>query len=134
MTAALALQSPTALRVELRANRAVYARGAPVKLTLAITNVGPDPVSLTAPSSQLYDFTVLKGGAEVWRWSAGHLFAAVLTPLEIPAGQSREFSESWDQRGHDGQPVPPGDFLVVGILIGGPQLGLSPQQLRITIR
>ncbi len=122
MTAALALQSPTALRVELRANRAVYARGAPVKLTLAITNVGPEPVSLTAPSSQLYDFTVLK------------VFAAVLTPLEIPAGQSREFTESWDQRGHDGQPVPPGDFLVVGILIGGPQLGLSPQQLRITIR
>jgi len=124
----------TALRLVLRADRSVYALGAPVTLTLAVTNPGPAPVTLTAPSSQLYDFAVLRDGAEVWRWSAGRMFLAVLTDLTIRPGETRAFTEVWDQRDRDGRPVGPGDYVVVGRLIGGERLGLAPERLRIAIR
>lgn len=120
--------------LQLHADRAAYALGEPVELTLAVTNPGPAPISLTAPSSQLYDFTVLKEAAEVWRWSADRMFLTVLTPLTIPPGETIAFTESWDQRDRDGRPANPGDYVIVGTLIGGEQVGLTPRHLRITIR
>jgi hypothetical protein len=132
--AAQSWQGPALLRLELRVNRAVYACGEPIELTLAVTNAGPAPVVLVVPSSQLYDFAVLKNDVEVWRWSAGGMFLTVLTPLQIPPGQTREFTESWDQRDRDGRQVGSGDYLVIGILAGGDRVGLNPQRHQITIR
>ena len=134
LSAALAGEGSVALRLDLRADKGVYALGEPVELTLAVTNPGPDPVSLTAPSSQLYDFAVLKEGREVWRWSADKMFLTVLTRLTISPGETRAFTEPWDQRDRDGRPVSPGDYIVIGVLIGGEKMGLAPHELRITIR
>lgn len=129
-----AQERPAGLRLVLSADRTVYARGEPVELTLAVTNPGPTPITLTAPSSQRYDFTVLKDGAAIWRWSAGRMFLTVLTDLTIPPGETRAFTETWDQRDQSGQPVGPGEYVVVGTLIGGERVGLTLQRLRITIR
>jgi hypothetical protein len=120
--------------LELRADRAVYARGDLVELTMVVTNRGSTPVSLTAPSTQLYDFRVMAGGVEVWRWSADQMFATVLTLVTIPPGESRRFTEGWDQRDREGRPVPPGQYVVVGTLVVGDRLGLLPQHLPLTIR
>jgi len=127
-------ESRPGLRLVLTTDRAVYARGEPVELTLAVTNPGPDPVTLTAPSSQLYDFAVLRDGTEVWRWSAGRMFLTVLTDLTVPPGGTRAFTETWDQRDRDGRPVGPCGYVVVGVLIGGEQVGLGPGRVSITIR
>ncbi len=132
--ATLSQEGRGALRLDLRADRAVYAVGEPITLTLAVTNPGADPVTLTAPSSQLYDFIVLREGREIWRWSAGQMFLTVLTPLTIAPGQTRAFTETWDQRDRNGQPVTPGDYVIVGELPGGERIGLTPQEVRITIR
>lgn len=129
-----AKEGPPPLRLILSTDRSVYARGEPVRLTLAVTNPGPDPVTLTAPSSQLYDFAVLRDGTEVWRWSAGRMFLTVLTDLTIPAGDTRVFAEVWSQRDLNGRPVGPGEYVVVGTLIADRRVGLPPQRLRITIR
>ena len=131
---AFAGEGAAALRLELRADRAVYAVGQPLKLMLAVTNPGPVTISLTAPSSQFYDFAVLKDGSEVWRWSAEKMFLTVLTQLKISPRETRTFTERWDQRDRDGRPVGPGDYEVLGILIGGEQVGLTPGRVHITIR
>lgn len=129
-----AQERQTDLELVLSADRTVYAPGEPVELTLAVANPGSTSLTLTAPSSQRYDFTVLKDAAEIWRWSAGRMFLTVLTDLTIPPGETRAFTEVWDQRDLNGNPVGPGEYLVVGTLIGGQQVGLTPQRLRITIR
>ncbi len=134
LTTAFAQERQTGLRLVLSADRTVYARGEPVELTLSVTNPGPTPITLTAPSSQRYDFTVLKDGTEVWRWSAGRMFLTVLTDLTIPPGETRAFTETWDQRDQSGRPVSPGEYVVVGVLIGGEPVGLTPKRVRITIR
>lgn len=133
-TAIAVPESRAGLRLVLRADRAAYALGEPVELTLAVTNPGPDPVTVTAPSSQLYDFTVFKDGTEVWRWSAGRMFLTVLTDLTIPPGETRALTEVWNQQDLGGRPVEPGEYVVVGALIGGEQVGLAPQRLHVTIR
>ena len=125
--------SPVSLRLEVSADRPRYAVGEAVRLTLAVTNLGRDAVSLITPSSQHYEFVVLKVAEEVWRWSADQMFLAVLSRLTILPGETRTFT-AWDQRDRAGRPVNPGEYLVVEILIGGEQVRLTPRQLRITIR
>ena len=129
-----AANGPVSLRLEVSADRPRYAVGEAVRLTLAVTNLGRDAVSLITPSSQHYEFVVLKVTEEVWRWSADQMFLAVLSQLTILPGETRTFTAEWDQRDRAGRPVNPGDYLVVGILIGGEQVRLTPRQLRITIR
>lgn len=123
-----------ALRLELRSDRAVYTRGQPVELTLAVTNTGRVAVTVTAPTGQRYDFAVLRGEREVWRWSADKLFPAAITETVLAPGERRAFTETWDPRDGSGQPVPAGDYVAVGTLIGGERLGLGPARLPIAIR
>jgi hypothetical protein len=52
-TAASAGEGPTALRLELRTDRAVYAVGEPVELTLAATNPGLGAIAVLSPSSPI---------------------------------------------------------------------------------
>jgi hypothetical protein len=63
----------------LTANKAVYAEGEPVELTLQVVNRGPRPVTLQFRDSQRYDFLIWNAqGQEVWRWSADQMFAQIL--------------------------------------------------------
>jgi hypothetical protein len=63
----------------LTANKAVYAEGEPVELTLQVVNRGPQPVTLQFRDSQRYDFLIQNAqGQEVWRWSANQMFARML--------------------------------------------------------
>jgi hypothetical protein len=63
----------------LTSNKAVYAEGEPVELTLQVVNRGPRPVTLQFRDSQRYDFLIQNAqGQEVWRWSANQMFAQIL--------------------------------------------------------
>jgi hypothetical protein len=122
------------LRLLLRADRQVYGRGEPVTFTLTVSNPGPAPVSVTAPSSQLHDFALSRDGAEVWRWSEGKAFLTMITEWTLPPGGMREFTVRWDQRNRDGRPVEPGTYVAEARLVGGDKLGPRPRRIPITIR
>ncbi len=78
-------------------------------------NRADQPRSLTLPTSQTHDFAVTGGGGdEVWRWSAGKMFAQMLTQLTLAAGESLTFSETWDQVCSDGRPAAVGPYRLVG--------------------
>jgi intracellular proteinase inhibitor BsuPI len=68
-----------ALDLLLKADKSTYALGEPIALTLKVANRGPRPVTLQFPTAQRYDIVVHDSqGREVWRWSAGQMFAQVL--------------------------------------------------------
>lgn len=47
-------------------------------------------------SAKRFDFFVSKDGKEVWRWSAGKMFAQMETPIQIPGGNPKTFAtEIW---------------------------------------
>lgn len=114
-------RTPDALdvRVSLQDGGGREARGfrrvEPVTLVLTVRNRADQPRSLTLPTSQTHDFAVSAGaGDEVWRWSAGRMFAQMLTEVTLAAGESRTFSETWDQVCSDGRPAAAGPYRLVG--------------------
>ena len=48
------------------------------------------------PTSQLYEFRIRTRDHEVWRWSTGHVFAQMVTPVAIPGGGPVLYSVFWD--------------------------------------
>lgn len=70
-------------------------RGQSVRLTIRLLNNSGRPATLTFPSSQRYDFWITSGAREVWRWSAGRMFAQDVTHQELAGQTGASFAESW---------------------------------------
>jgi hypothetical protein len=67
------------LKLVLTADKAVYAPNEPIRLTLKVVNETPKLVSLSFLSAQRFDLIIQdQQGREVWRWSAGRVFAQIL--------------------------------------------------------
>src|SRR3989304_9098443 len=78
-----------ALKVTLAADQPAYAPGEPITFTLRIVNATAKPIRLTFRTAQRFDLSMeASQGREVWRSSAGGLFAQVLGPetLGAPGG------------------------------------------------
>ncbi len=79
-SAALASESDRpGFRVSLVTDKPVYALGEPVHVAFEVANPGTTPVTLQFTSAQRFDMAIAdEAGRDVWRWSAGRMFAAVL--------------------------------------------------------
>jgi hypothetical protein len=121
------------LLLGLTSDRKTYAVGAPVLLTMSISNPARPTITLQFSSGQHYDFEVRRGRQVVWRWSAGRMFTQAVTNLTIGPGERRVYSETWNQRDNNGQPVPPGTYGAIGILttMARPQPQAPPVTFRI---
>lgn len=103
--------------VRVAADKAVYAQGEPIQLTLAVVNHGAQPVVLRFPTAQRYDVVVReRQGRQVWRWSADQMFAQVLGE-ETLAAAGGQLTYRVSVR----EPLPPGRYAVIGSVpvIGG---------------
>lgn len=75
-------------------DRPAYSPGEPVTLTLTLRNTTTAPATLEFASAQRYDCTIEDAGAqEVWRWSAGQMFAQMLGEETLGAGDSVVYRE-----------------------------------------
>jgi hypothetical protein len=75
-----------------------FVQGDEINIVLSIKNISPDRQTLSFPSSKQYDFVIKdNSGAEVWRWSNGKVFAAVISSYDIASGETKTFSYQWDQ-------------------------------------
>jgi len=81
--------------VEIRTNKSKYAAGEEVKLSTTVTNKSSTPAELVFPSTQRYDFTVLREGKEVWRWSNDKTFAMILESLLLKPDEKQTYRETW---------------------------------------
>lgn len=100
------------MTVTLAADKAVYAPGEPITVTLRVVNPTGKPVRLSFPTAQRFDLVLEDGGGrEVWRWSAGRLFAQVLGQ-EILGPSGGEFLARATAEGR----FPPGVYTVKGIV------------------
>lgn len=63
----------------LSTDKAVYRPGQPIRITFEVFNHTPTPVRFDFASGQRYDVVIEnQAGKEIWRWSAGRLFAMVV--------------------------------------------------------
>ena len=70
---------------------------ADVALTFTVRNMTPAPVQLSFPSALRCDFVVRAHGSddELWRWSDGRMFAAMLGARTLAPGETMECSARW---------------------------------------
>ena len=83
-----------ALRVTVSAPWAPVARGAPVELTLEVTNTSDRPVTLHFNTSQRYDFLIHDAaGKEMWTWAQERMFLQVLGQEDLQPGATKTYKE-----------------------------------------
>lgn len=126
------------LVLTLGVDRQTYALGEPVHMALEVRNAGSGLLTFQFPTSQRYDFLVVReDGVPVWQWSRDKAFAQVLGTLVLAPGEVRVYRERWDQRDDEGRPVPPGWYVVEGLFpperVVGPVRLYTPRP-RVQIR
>jgi hypothetical protein len=126
-------------------------------LTLSVTNLANDSVTVHFPSTQRYDFVLSHGMGmgpgddamhdstgghnpppdgprPVWRWAEGRSFDPV-EGIEIWApGETRTFTAEWDGRDLDGEPAGPGGYTLSAFLTGTPGVRSLPLSLVVLRR
>lgn len=92
--------------------------GHPVPIVLRLTNTANAPRDLTLQGRPAaFDVIVTqRDGAMVWRRLDGEVIASILQLQTLAPGESLEFRHSWNQRTNAGERVPPGEYLVTGVL------------------
>lgn len=110
-----AAHPPLQLRLELPPR---VRAGEPVPLRLVLQNRGfqTEEVDLSG-ESVAYDIVVFSlEGVEVWSRLELVLMPQILQTRTLSPGESLVFTDAWLQRNRDGRPVPPGTYMVQGVL------------------
>ena len=98
--------------------QATYGETVPLKLTLR--NVGDKPVAFLLGGNPYHDFVITTPDGEgVWYWRCTRYSYDVLGGGNLEPGEEIEFAEEWQQVNIRGEPVPPGIYLVRGVLETG---------------
>lgn len=122
---------PCAAEVFLDQPQGALAADRQVVFSLTVKNPGKHPLRCTLPTAQLYDVLVLKEGREIWRWSRGMRFSAVLTPFFLPAGGARTYSVAWEPvegflRDAGMKPIQAGEYEAVAVFKSRPEIRSRP--------
>ena len=93
------------------------AYGETVMMKHTLRNVSDERVQLALGGSVPDDFIVTTPNCEyVWNWSYGLAEFSGIFFTTLEPGAVREFTGEWEQVDNRGEPVPPGTYLVHGLL------------------
>ena len=109
--------------------------GDTVRIKLTLRTVGDAPVTYSHGRPP-YDFDLVvstSGGELVWYWKCGKIWPASLHYRTMEPGEEVEFTGDWEQVDNRGEPVPPGTYLVRGVLeMDGPEAFVTaPMELEV---
>lgn len=99
------------MEIFITLDKATYAPGEPIALTLRAVNSSERPVTLTFRTAQRFDFVVLdRERKEVWRWAARRAFAQVVGKETIPPSGALAYTATVEER------LAPGVYTATGLL------------------
>ena len=108
--------------------------GDTVLLKLKLRNTSDEPIQFYTGGRPPYDFVVTTAdGEEVWNWQCGRIRELPLDGRTLQTGEELEFTGEWEQVDHRGEPVPPGTYLIRGVLKMEPAgiMATPPQELKV---
>ena len=86
------LRDAPAFTISLATDKPAYLPGQPIRITFEVVNRDDKTVRLDFSSAQRFDMAIEDGqSAEVWRWSAGRMFAQMLGQ-EILGAETRHLT------------------------------------------
>ena len=104
-----------------------------IKFELLVVNTTDKLLPFRFNSSKSYDFVITDPitGLEVWRWSQSMMFAQSLRTDTIRGNSKWTFTEIWNRRDNNHNPVPAGKYKVTGFLAAQPPLQSNPIEIEI---
>ena len=104
-------------------------------LVFTVTNASGAPVTLELLGrTPTADFQVSDStGRTIWSRLRGQTLLGALRLYPLDAGKSLSFRQTWNQRTDSGTPVPPGEYLIRGVLLTGDPEGLASPPVRLRI-
>lgn len=112
---------PDGLELRLEHPAAVQ-RGENARLTLTLTNISADPITVALSADERADFVITTTDSiVVWEylWTLGHNLNDAAAQRTLAPGESIQESQVWDQEDlRTGDRVEPGQYLVRGIFFG----------------
>ncbi|MYC07251.1 MAG: hypothetical protein F4X57_08780 [Chloroflexi bacterium] len=108
--------------------------GETIQLKLKLRNISDGPVSISLGGRPPHDFRVsTPEGVPVWNWKCGRITLSVLDHETLAPGEELEFTGEWEQVDNLAIPVPPGAYIVSGVLeLEHPERLVASQPLFIT--
>jgi hypothetical protein len=109
--------------------------GEPVPFVLRVTNTGAAPVTLQLLGrTPTADFHVSdESGQALWTRLRGQTMLGALRLYPLRPGKELVFRATWNAHDDDGRPVPPGEYLVCGVLLADDPGGLPSDPVRIRL-
>ena len=95
----------------------VVDQGKVVPITLTLKNTGSGLFEVLVGSPEI-TLQVLKDNVEVWDPYFGLAFPAIVHQISIPAGETKTYDFSWDQKDNAGTQVLPGVYSIKASFIG----------------
>lgn len=95
----------------LSTNKSTYGIGEPIVIKLKVFNYSNKSIILHFRSSQRFDFSILKGKEEIWRWSKDKFFAQVLGEVALEPGKIIVYEEKFEGK------LEAGYYKVIGSII-----------------
>ncbi len=92
-------------------SRAFYRQGETVSLVFTVKNIGQRRVEFLA-GPPYADAKALRANTEVWRWSAGKVFPAIIGEISLQPGEVETYVLEWDQKDAQGNYVAAGTYTV----------------------
>jgi hypothetical protein len=98
-----------------------FSSGEEIQFELNIINTSSSRQTLEFVSGQQYDFFVRQAGTSdiIWLWSHDKAFAAYMSTLTFDPGETKSFTELWDQMDNDQVLVDPGLYEAQGVIVRG---------------
>jgi hypothetical protein len=121
------------LKLTIKVGRTQYQRNQPVPLRLVVANNSSKRIDLKFPSSKTHDFQIIDNhGREIWRWSAGKVFAQAFVERQLGSGEDEIYTAQWNQKDNDNKDVSPGKYRVkADFLAVGRSKGVGPLTIEI---
>ena len=108
--------------------------GDTVSMKLKLRNTSDEPVQFFTGGRPPHDFVVTTAnGEEVWNWQCAKIILLPLDRRTLQPGEELEFTGEWEQVDNRGESVPPGTYLIRGVLkMESPErLVTPPRKLRV---
>lgn len=106
------------LVVTLTTDKIKYNIGEPINITICVTNIGDEEVTVVFPSSQFADFGIGCWPEYIYLWSAGKFFTAEVISMTIHSGETiKLLNDKWEQVDYNGQQVPAGNYVIDGWMV-----------------
>ena len=91
--------------------------GETVRMKLTLRNISDAPVMVPLGGEPPHDFVVATpDGEPIWYWECTQIILSILDGDTLEPGEELDLVGEWEQVDNWGEPVPPGTYLVRGLL------------------